>query len=198
VFLHLGEPASGPAPLPENADDCVWITGKPVELQTHWHNFVVNSFDLQHLQAVHHRQVLDLPPRIERDSRSVIWNYVSRVIGDSPSDRMMKWLAGDRIRVKMRCFGTIIAVEVDLRFTRTAAVLGLLPRDGSVCAFGAFGIRPGPFRHLRLWLTRTLFLAFLRRDMRIIEGMRLRAGEARDPGVRAVIDFLRSLPEHES
>ncbi len=197
VFLHLGTPASGPAPVPDDAAAFRWATGKPVELQTHWHNFMVNSFDLQHLQAVHHRQVIDLPPRIERDERSVTWNYVSRVTGGSPSDRLMKWLSGDRIRVKMRCFGTIItvssgsALHEDDRDPRGVAVEGR--RQGVRHVRGA---NPGPFLRGRLWLARTLYTAFLRRDLRIIEGMQLRSGNASDPCVRALLGFLQGLAEH--
>lgn len=195
VFLHLGNLPAGPAPLPESAEAFGWTADKPVDLQTHWHDFMAKRFDLQHLQSVHHREVIDLPPRIERDGRSLIWSYVSRVTGGSVSDRLTKWLSGDRIHVRMRCYGSIITFEVDLHFTRTAAIVGVLPRKGGVRALGTFGVLPGPFPGMRQWLARTLHAAFLARELKIIEGAEFRSANASDPCVRALLGFLRELPD---
>jgi aminopyrrolnitrin oxygenase len=195
VFVHLGARASGHVPAPEGAEQYVWTTGEPVSLQTDWHNMVANSFDMPHLLSVHHRALVE-PIRLEREAgRRVSLRYVSRVTGHSPSDRLMKWLSHDRIRVRMTCFGTVITAETDLGFTSTAAVMGLLPNAGGLRAFGAFGIKPGPFLSLRLLLTRLLFTAFLQRDFRVVEGMRLRTTNVRDPGLRALYEFLQRLPD---
>ena len=198
VFLHLGAKPSGPVPSPDDADAFIWTTGRPVTLQTDWHNMIANSFDMPHLLSVHHRQLVE-PLQIERDSpRRVNLRYVSRVTGRRPSDRLMKWLSRDRIRVRMSCFGTVLLAETDLGFTSTAAVMGLLQNTSrGLRAFGAFGVKPGPFASVRLWLARVLFTAFLRRDFRVVEGMKLRTTNVRDPGMRAVLDFLQRLPEYQ-
>jgi aminopyrrolnitrin oxygenase len=195
VFLQLGGRNRGPVPAPERADDYAWTTGRPVALEADWRSMAANSFDMPHLCTIHHRQLV-APIELGTDEQRVFLRYTSQVTGRSLSDRAMKWLSGDRIRVRMSCFGTIILAEANLGSRSTAAVLGMLPTKTGLTAFGAFGIRPGPFLAQRLLVTRLLFTAFLRRDFAIVEGMVLRPDD-RDPGLHALFDFLRGLPEHD-
>lgn len=196
VFVHLGTKVRAPVPEPDDAD-YTWITGTPVTIETDWHSMVVNGFDMPHLHAVHHRQLVEPAQLVVHGRERMTLRYTSRVTGRSLSDLIMKWLARDRIRVRQHCHGPVVIVETDLGFTKTVAVLGLLPQAGSVRAFGAFGIRPGLLSAPRLMLTRFLFTAFLRRDFSVIAGMRL-STEVEDEGVRSLAGFLRSLPRHPS
>ncbi len=192
VFVHFGAGEPPALPAPDEADRFAWTTAKAVPIAADWRCMATNAFDMPHLCTVHHRALVAPIETGAGDGR--VWlRYVSRVTGASPSDRAMKWLARDRIRVRMSCYGTVILAETDLGFTRTAAVLGMLPGERGLHAFGAFGIRPGPGLRLRLWLTRHLFTAFLRRDFGVVEGMVLRMDD-RDPGLHALFDHLRSLP----
>ena len=203
VFLYPGDPLSSPPPqlpAPEAAERYAWTTGRPVALATDWHSMMVNGFDLTHLRSVHHRSLLEEPELIRRE-RTLELRYVSRVTpGGGLADWVMKKGSGDHIRVRQVCHGPIIAVESDLSGgkggKRTAAVLGLLPEGDRVRAFGAFGTqRRGPLAPVELFLARWLFLAFLRKDFAVVEGMRLRLEGVDDEGVQAIAAFLRSLPE---
>jgi nitrite reductase/ring-hydroxylating ferredoxin subunit len=197
VFVHLGDVVRASVPTPEAADELVWATGAPVHVDASWHAMAVNGFDMPHLAAVHQRRLVEPAEVVIEDRERLVLRYTSRVIGSGLSDRLMKWLARDRIRVTQHCYGTIVVVQTDLGFTRTAAVLGLLPCGDGVRAHGAFGIRRGLFSGLRVRLTRWLFTAFLRRDFGVVSGMLLRT-DVEDEGVRALVTFLRSLPRADS
>jgi nitrite reductase/ring-hydroxylating ferredoxin subunit len=199
VFLHPGDDPP-PLPAPEAPQDFAWTTGTPVELDTDWRAMMVNGFDLLHLRAVHHRELVE-PAELRPEDGTLRLAYTSRVRGGGWPDRLMRWIARDRIRVRQRCHGPVIVVESDLGRTRTAAVLGLLPRGpggAGVRAFGAFGALRGgwggPLLPLRRLLSRFLFLAFLKKDFAVVEGMRLRVEGVEDPGVQAISAYLGSLP----
>lgn len=194
LFLQLGDHDPGPLPTPDRAQDYVWTTSRPMELTADWRAMVVNGFDMAHLAAVHRRELLE-PARvaIEEGGSRIRLRYTSRVTGRGISDRVMKWLARDRIRVQQTCHGTVMVVESDLGRTQSTAVLALRPLGARVRAFAAFGVRPGPFSAARLMLTRWLFTAFLRRDFSVVEDMQLRT-DVTDHGVRAMDAFLRGRP----
>lgn len=184
-------------PQPLDADAYRWTTGVPVRLNTDWHSMAVNGFDMLHLSAVHNRRLIEPARFAVIDGRRLELRYTSRVTGRSPSDLAMKWLSGDRIRVRQNCYGPLVVVESDLGYTRTAAILGLLNDGDGIRAFGAFGVERGPFAAPRLWLARWLYTAFLRRDFKVVEGMRLRVDVA-DEGVRTLSAFLRGLPRADT
>lgn len=178
--------------LPPVAGDAqfAWTDLAPLDIAVSWHALMANAFDMQHLCTVHHRE-LTAAPEITT-GRSFSLHYVSRVRGTALSDRLMQWLSGDRIDVRLTCHGTILVVETDLGFTRTAAFVGMVPTEQGTRLNAAFGVRRGPLLGARLALTRWLFAAFLRRDLGIIEGMRLRT-DVDDPALQALFDFLRKL-----
>ncbi len=194
VFIHPGgDPPPPPAPADPGA--YAWITGRPVSLATSWQAMMVNGFDLLHLGAVHHRRLVE-PPSFTLREAGLELVYTSRVVGGGLADRAMRWLSGDRIRVRQTCYGPVVVVETDLGHTKTAAVLGLTSEGDRVRAFGAFGaLRGHPLHALHLLLARWLFLAFLRKDFAVVEGMCLKLEGVEDEGVRAIAAFLASLPE---
>jgi nitrite reductase/ring-hydroxylating ferredoxin subunit len=196
VFLHAGAGPPPPLPQPDAPDDYSWTTARPVVLDAAWHAMMVNSFDLLHFRAVHRREFVEEPEFTRAPDGALRLRYVSRVTGRALGDRVMKWLASDRIRVQQTCRGTTMVVETDLGRTRTAAILGLLPSDGRIRAFGAFGVlRSGRMLRLRRAATRWLFTDFLARDFAVVEGMRLSTQNADDRGVAVVADYLSALPD---
>lgn len=195
LFCGDGDPPIPPTEaLP---DDYAWITSPPVSMETDWQAMMVNSFDLLHLESVHRREVIG-EPEIRRTAGGALQlRYESRVVpGGQLSDRMMRWLSSDRIRVRLTCRGPTMLVESDIGVRRYAAFLGLV-KDGDLTrANGAFGVpRRVSMRWFRLRVARWLFTAFLRRDFDVVRRMRMTLEGAGDPGVRAMAAYLASLPE---
>lgn len=189
VLLEFG----GARELPSAGDpNFLWTTTAPIDVAAHWHALATNAFDMPHLVTVHRRELVE-PPRVGFEpGRHFEMSYVTRVRGRGVSDRFMKWLSGNRIQARMQCHGPMVTVDTDLGFTRTAAVIGMLPTPQGTRLFGAFGIVPGPFAPLRLWLTKWLFAAFLERDLGFVEGMRLRT-DVDDVILQLFFDYLRTL-----
>ena len=189
VLLEFG----GERAMPAAGDaDFIWTSTAPLDVAAHWHALTANAFDMPHLTTVHHRELAATPQVTFEAGRHFELSYETRVSGGGISDRLMKWLSGNHIRARMQCHGPVVLVETDLGFTRTAAMIGMLPTAGGTRLFGAFGIRRGPFGALRLALTRGLFAAFLRRDLAFVEGMRLRT-DVDDAILQTFFDYLRTL-----
>jgi phenylpropionate dioxygenase-like ring-hydroxylating dioxygenase large terminal subunit len=174
------------------AADFIWTHTPPIDVAAHWHALATNAFDMPHLTTVHQRELAEPPQVSFEPGRHFEMYYVTRVRGRGASDRAMKWLSGNRIQARMQCHGPLVSVETDLGFTRTAAMIGMLPTPQGTRLFGAFGIRPGPFGAVRLWITRWLFAAFLKRDLGFVEGMRLRT-DVDDAILQKFFDYLRTL-----
>lgn len=192
VMLEFG----GERAMPKVGEpDFLWTDIAPIDIGAHWHALTTNAFDMPHLSTVHGRKLAE-PPQVSFEAgHHFEMSYVTRVSGRGPSDRVMKWLSGNCIRARMRCHGPVVVVETDLGWTRTAAMVGMLPTEQGTRLYGAFGIRPGPFGVLRLWLTKWLFAAFLKRDLRLVEGMQLRT-DVEDRILQTFFDYLRTLRGH--
>jgi nitrite reductase/ring-hydroxylating ferredoxin subunit len=198
LFAHL--PAAGPTsadslPAPADADGYRWHSAGPTAVATSWQTLMVSGFDMQHLTAVHHRELLGAPELTSDDARRLRLRYRSRPIGSGLSDRLMGLLGRAEIDVTMTCHGPIFVVETVLGRRRTAAILGLVPgKTGGVTAHGSFAVRrDAVFAPLQARIAAWLFIEFLRRDFAIIEDMRLDA-DVEDIGVRAMSRFLAGLP----
>lgn len=190
VFVALGDTR---LPLPDPPGGYRWTTAAPVTLNADWRNMIANAFDMEHLCNVHARTLVEPYQCGEDSSGRAYISYRSRVTGRGTSDLLMKWISGDSIRARMTCAGPVLMVETDLGRTQTAAVLGVLPGDGSARAFGAFGIRNGLLGGLTVNLARWLFIAFLKRDFRVVEEMRFRQ-DVDDTGLKALYAHLGALP----
>jgi phenylpropionate dioxygenase-like ring-hydroxylating dioxygenase large terminal subunit len=189
VMLEFG----GDRALPTaGGADFIWTHTRPIDVAAHWHALTTNAFDMPHLTTVHQRELAEPPAVSFETGRHFEMSYVTRVRGCGASDRLMKWLSGNRIQARMQCHGPMVVVDTDLGFTRTAAMIGMLPTEHGTRLFGAFGIRPGPLAPLRLWLTKWLFAAFLKRDLGFVEGMRLRT-DVDDAILQTFFDYLRTL-----
>lgn len=194
-------------PLPDVVDREAFefTTASPVEVHVPWSNFVLNGFDLPHLEAVHHR-ALNAPAKIIRESDCMRLEYETRVTGRGLSDLAMKWLSNNRIRARMSCFGTIGVVEADLGWTRSVLICGVTPRTetqtdaawptGQSRAWLSFGVpRNSLAPWLRAQLTKWLYLAFLERDFAVLHEQRLSLENVDDPSTLAVADYLTSLED---
>ena len=199
LFVFNG-PVSLFSPPEVGEPGLVWRAGPDMTVRCGWLPLVANAFDLEHLRTVHHRELRE-PPVLERlDPFTLRLRYRSRVLGTGASDRLMKALSGDHIRVTITLHGgTLLSVESDLGRTRGALVVGLRPSPEGVSTSLAFAVSPGRIPGLtgpRLAMARWLYTSFLRRDLSVLDGMRLHpAGAAADPVLRQLLDFAAQLPE---
>ncbi|MFP2924166.1 Rieske 2Fe-2S domain-containing protein [Pyxidicoccus sp. 3LG] len=180
--------------------DLRWRTGPAVTVRCDWLPVLANSFDIEHLRTVHHRDLWDVPTVERPDPFTFRLRYTSRVTGTGPSDRLMKALSGNRIGVTITLHGgTLLSVESDLGRTRSALVAGFRKTAEGMSVRLAFAARrsrvPG-IDGLSLAVSQWLFTSFLRRDLSVLHGMRFNpAGAAEDPVLRQLLDFTASLPE---
>ena len=175
--------------------------GPAVIMRCPWIAPVANGFDMQHLQTVHGRALRE-PPEVDRpDPFRFRLRYLSRVTGRGPADRVMRWLSGDRISVRLTCWGgTVMMVESRAGRSGSLLLVGMMPTGDGVAVTPVFCVPrarvPGPDL-LRLGLSRWLFTAFLRKDVGIMEDMDFRpalATMAADDPLRMFLEFVAGLP----
>lgn len=202
IFLHLG--AAPPRPLPGfSVDDqhLYFRAGKPVSIACPWYVPVANAFDMTHLETVHRRALTSGVEITVPDPSIFHIRYATAVTGDGWSDRAMRALSGNDIRVRVTCFsGAILTVESEIRRWRGYLMVCLRPAAGGVSILPIFGVPRGPFEALHARVAAALFTAFLSRDVEALGGIRFPAGylDNRDPTINACYRYLCDLPEFES
>jgi len=173
--------------------------GRPVRLRSPWFALAANGFDMQHLQTVHARALHEPPSVRQLDQYRLQLRYVSRVIGHSAADRVMRWLSDDHIEVTITCWGgSVVTVESDLGRTQSALLLSLMPTESGTEVMPIVAVRKTKFLPLdavRIVGARWLFSKFLQRDMIILEGIRFQPHiTSLDESMRHYLEFLGNLP----
>jgi nitrite reductase/ring-hydroxylating ferredoxin subunit len=163
------------------------FTAPAVTIKTTWPALVSNAFDIEHMDAVHHR-VLREPPALHLlGGEAIELTYVSRVTGGSAADRITRWIAGDAVRGTIQCWGgSMVVVKSHAGRLDSRLLLCLTPTESGVTVTPIVA-RP---RHgaalvdtLALRVTGWFFNAFLRRDIEPLRGMDLRLeGALATPG----------------
>lgn len=202
VFLYTG--ADAPYPIPGfSVDDgaLYFRAGTPVSIDCPWYVPVANAFDMTHLETVHRRELRRAPDIGYPDPVTFTCNYATAVIGDGWSDRMMRLLSGNDIRVNVTCSGgTIIMVESHVRNRRGYLMVSLRPTKSGVSILPIFGVpRTKSGVHLvHGRVSAALFTAFLRRDVEALGGIRFPAGflDNEDETINACYRYLCELPEY--
>jgi phenylpropionate dioxygenase-like ring-hydroxylating dioxygenase large terminal subunit len=179
-----------------------WVTADSVPLACTWQTAISNSFDLDHFQTVHRRSFAE-PPIVEvLDRHRARIRYRSRVSGDTLSDRAMRALSKNDIRVCITCHGgTTLVIETITARTRTSAVVSAIPDGPNTRIQAAFSARtPKLLRPLALPLARWLFMSFMQRDVEILSGARLDMDSPflRDPSLRMLFEFFKQLPTEDA
>lgn len=197
VFLFAGGAAPLSPPFADLPDDHVWITAKPMLLPADWRAVLINGFDTLHLRTVHQRALAGAPVFSRTEDGGLRMRYQTRVL---PGGGLSSWLTGrlsdEGLHITQTCHGPTLLVESRIGRFESRAVFGLIAHGDGTLAYASFGApRDGLLRSLRLRVTRALYIAFLRKDYRVIEDMRLIVDGIADPGVRGLSEYLRSLPE---
>ena len=204
VFLYTGADAPYPIPGFTIGDDAIYFrAGKPVDIECPWYVPMANAFDMTHLETVHRRELRQTPEIAYPDPVTFTCDYATAVIGSGWSDRMMRALSGNDIRVNVTCSaGTIITVESRIRRHRGYLMVSLRPTRTGVSILPIFGVpRTKSGVHLvQGRISAALFAAFLHRDVEALSGIRFPAGflDNKDATINACYRFLCELPEYES
>lgn len=202
VFVFAGDVATLACPDAADGDPDAFVAlGRPQALSTSWPSLVCNAFDIEHMESVHKR-AMKAPPDVTIVSRQVLeLRYVSRVTGAGLSDRIMKALSDDTIRVTIRCWGgSILTIQSRVGRVVGHLMLCMTPTQAGAIVTPAIAVPRGAVPGaavVRAHASRWLFLTFLRQDLRALEHMRLNlvnVARARGPlGVCAT--WLAQLPE---
>jgi aminopyrrolnitrin oxygenase len=158
------------------------IAGRPRFIRTSWASIATNAFDVAHMDVVHGRAMREEPRLTLAGSDCLEMHYVSRVTGRGVSDRVMRWLSNDSIRVSIACWGgTLIVVRSQAGAIDSHLLLCLTPGPDGVEIAPFFGKPKRGARvvdEIALRVSRWLFTEFLRRDLVPLDGMKLRIGGA--------------------
>ena len=206
IFVWSGSEEACELPVPEI---CLLggIAVAPMREKTlplPWWSFVANGMDVEHLQSVHDRRLLE-PPIFEAiDEKSVRVSYRSAPTGKSLGDRVMTWLAKDGVHGRITCLsGTMMLVESKAGTNRAFILLSMVPGERGITTLrGLVGVpaRGGRLAGaLRARMSAWLFHAFLSKDIGVLDAMKLHApyheNSQGDGFTRQLFAFLRELPE---
>lgn len=201
IFVHTGADAPSTVPGFTVADEQLrFRAGRPVEIDCPWYVPVANAFDMGHLQTVHRRRLTSDPEIARPDPRTFHVRYTTAVTGGAWSDRAMRLLSGDDIRVSVTCTGgATITVESRIRRRRGYLMVSLRPTATGVSILPLFGVPRSGLHALHARVAASLFTAFLTRDVQALGGIRFPAGflDNHDPTINACYRYLCDLPEHE-
>ena len=202
IFIHLGpQPESSIAGFSVDDRKLSFRAGKPVSIDCPWYVPVANAFDMTHLRTVHRRELTSDVEFSYPDPMTFFVRYTTSVIGNGWSDRAMRALSGNNIRVKVTCSaGAILMVESEIRRWRGYLMVCLRPTAGGVSILPLFGVpRTNTGLHpLHARLAAALFTAFLTRDVQALSGIHFPAGFVdHDATINACYRYLCGLPEYD-
>ena len=200
VFVYIGKkehPAFPNISLLKESEQ-IYQSFKPITVSTHWISILVNAFDPIHLEHVHRRKLVE-PPKItlHKKDKTLEFLYVSRVIGNSNADKLMKWISNDLIQVRIRCHhGLTYTIESDLGKTKSCLLLSLKPLGEQTSISGILVQKKSLpfFDWIRLQIAHYLFRKFLLSDLLPLEGMKVNLTHLNHhPILRTVNKYIKIL-----
>ncbi len=206
IFGYVG--GTPPAPLPRFADECdpMWSGAAVVEVDAPLATLVANSFDSQHFAAVHDRELLEPPAITRHHPQHIAIHYRARVVGGRFNDRLLRAVGINDVDVTIHCVGGSIMQVYNARTANTILV-ALLPVDAAhTRVFIVTALHQRAHGPKQLWqraylaVARELAVAFLRPDMAVLQGVRLRPRvliPGSDDCLVAWLRYWRELPRHE-
>jgi aminopyrrolnitrin oxygenase len=176
VFVFAGSSATFDIPSPEIAQMGLITTRylKPRTFDVPWSTLISNGIDIDHLQTVHDRRLLESPSLEWLDTNRIRLRYRTAVTGSHLSDRIMKWLSNDEILGSITCIGgSTILVETRIRNRETFILLSMSPTpSGGSTVRGLVGSTGNPAAvtsRLRVRLAAWLFQSFLEKDVGVLK-----------------------------
>ncbi|MFA5505780.1 MAG: Rieske 2Fe-2S domain-containing protein [Vulcanimicrobiota bacterium] len=171
-----------------------WSGATSELLDSPWFALTANAFDTHHYQVVHRRRLKEPAVVLEPDRWTFSCSYLSEVTGGQLSDRLMRRLAPDGIRVTMTCYGGVLFLVNSVVGSRRASLLvGMEPEGDRTrlrLQIGSTG------KGLQSVLARYLYTAFLKSDLKPMAGVRLQpfTGLPVDATIERFARYLEGLP----
>ena len=208
IFVCNGAEAECEFPVPEicGLDEVSVAPMREKTLPLPWWAFIANGMDVEHLQSVHDRRLLEPPVFDVLDEKSVRVSYRSMPTGRSLGDRVMTWLASDGVHGRITCVnGTTMLVESRAGNNRAFILLSMVPDgEGTTTLRGIVGVPShGSMLAgiLRARISAWLFHSFLSKDIGVLDAMKLHApyheNSQGDGFTRRLFAFLGALPNAE-
>lgn len=172
-----------------------------------WWTFIANGMDVEHLQSVHDRRLLEPPVFEVLDDKSVRVSYRSMPTGKNLGDKVMTWLAKDGVHGCITCInGTLMLVESKVGNNQAFILLSMVPEGSGVTTLrGLVGVPSKASKltsTLRARVSAWLFHAFLSKDIGVLDAMKLHApfheNSQGDGFTRQLFAFLSELQDVSS
>ena len=188
---------NGERPLfdpPAEQPEYCWSAPSSETLDSPWFALTANAFDTHHYEAVHRRRLKEPAIIAEPDRWTFSCSYVSEVTGDEVSDKIMRWLAPEGIKVTMTCYGGVLfTVKSTLGERRASLMVGMEPQEDQTKLRLQVGSRG---KGLQAVVARYLYTSFLKSDLKPMSGIRLQpyTGLAVDAVIERFARYLERLP----
>lgn len=203
VFGFVGGVPSFALPRFANENAPRWSRAAVVDVAAPLATLVANSYDGQHFAAVHDRSLLEPPQISQMNELHMAIHYRAKVAGARLNDRVMRAVGIDDVDVTIHCWGGSVLQVYNARTANTILVT-LLPLDEEhTRVFVATVLPHGKQGLMRVWqdaylaVARQMAVAFLRPDMAVLEGMRMRPRvllPEHDDCLVAWLRYWRDLP----
>ena len=191
LVFNGSEPVFGP---PLDKPEYHWSSTSSTLIDSPWFALTANAFDTHHYEAVHRRRLKEPPKIAEPDRWTFCCSYLSEVTGSDPSDRLMRWLAPDGIRVTMTCFGGVLFTVKSVLGSRQASLMvGMEPSGDQTRLRLMVGSQKAGLQAL---VARYLYTSFLKSDLKPMTGVRLQpfTGLPVDATIERFARYLERLP----
>ncbi|XDD48618.1 Rieske 2Fe-2S domain-containing protein (plasmid) [Leptospira sp. WS39.C2] len=197
IFVFLGNQFF---PFPEFsfANDFSFEPTPYVRLDTNWQSLASNSFDIEHLSVVHKRGLHKEPELKILSPHIMFMSYESYVLSNEISDKIMKFLSGNRIQVRVHNYGgTLLTIESTLKKRKAVLIFSFVPENEEFIRIHTIVGVPKKFPLLdfiQRKISIYLYMSFLNRDFVAIRNLRVREENlATDKYLKIYYEYLKGL-----
>lgn len=197
LFLYFGDDADAVFPIIDD-QQYIWVSGRPKRLRADWRAIIINGYDILHMQTVHQRTLIS-EPKFHQTAKFLQMDFSSKVEKNGGfSSWFTRLISREHMIIRSTCYGASIKIESQMGKFKAKAIFFSLPDENGANAttvFPTFGIpKDALFAKLQVRIARYLYMAFLRKDFSVIEGIKLVLHRPiTDIGVKNITNFLSTL-----
>lgn len=201
LFFFNGREPLFPLPFFLQGDPADYLAAKTFRFTADctWYMNAAHAFDRQHFATVHGRElqtepVVDTPAPYARR-----YSYVSKVVGETHIDRILRVVAGHTVKTTLTIWGgTFAVITSDFDRVRTGFLIAMEPLENGHTLCHGIVLAP-PSRLPLAWVRRLLTQGYLREEVRTLHSTRYNPASL-GPADRDLISFfqwLAALPQKE-